>query len=71
MVQQSSINTLRAAWRALDGSAGESGWRTIPLEMKSNCRLLAGRYFPGNEEAILVGLNCSQKSNHGSGEIKV
>ena len=55
MVQQSNTNTLRAAWRALDGSTGEGGWRTIPLEMKGNCRLLAGRYFPGNEEAILVG----------------
>jgi Putative PD-(D/E)XK family member, (DUF4420) len=55
MVQQSNTSTLRAAWRALDGSTGEGGWRTIPLEMKGNCRLLAGRYFPGNEEAILVG----------------
>ena len=55
MVQQSNANTLRAAWRALDGSTGEGGWRTIPLEIKGNCRLLAGRYFPGNEEAILVG----------------
>jgi hypothetical protein len=55
MVQQSNTSTLRAAWRALDGSTGEGGWRTIPMEMKGNYRLLAGRYFPGNEEAILVG----------------
>lgn len=57
MVQQSNGNTLRAAWRALDGSSGEGGWRTIPLEIKGNCRLLAGRFFPGNEEAILVGFS--------------
>jgi hypothetical protein len=25
--------------------------------MNGNCRLLAGRYFPGNEEAILVGFS--------------
>jgi hypothetical protein len=55
MVQQSNISTLRTAWRALGGNTGEGGWRTIALEMKGNCRLLAGRYFPGNEEAILVG----------------
>jgi len=55
MVRQSNKSTLRAAWRALVGGTGEGGWRTIPLEMKGNCRLLAGRYFPGNEEAILVG----------------
>ena len=55
MVQQSNTTTLRTAWRALDGNTGEGGWRTIPLEIKGNCRLLAGRYFPGNEEALLVG----------------
>lgn len=66
MVQQSNTNTLLAVWRALDGVAGEAGWRTIPLEMKGNCRLLAGRYFPSNEEAILVGfrsVNVPQDKN--------
>lgn len=57
MVQQSNTSTLRTAWRALDGGTGEGGWRTIPLEMKGNCRILAGRHFPGNEEAILVGFH--------------
>lgn len=66
MVQQSNTSTLRAAWRALDGSAVEGGWRMIPLEMNGNCRLQAGRYFPGNEEAILVGfrsVNVPQDKN--------
>jgi len=66
MVQQSNKSTLCAAWRALDGGTGEGGWRTIPLEMKGNCRILAGRYFPGNEEAILVGfrsVNVPQDKN--------
>lgn len=66
MALQINTNTLRTAWRALDGSSSESGWRTIPLEMKGNCRLLAGRYFPDNEEAILVGfssINLPQDKN--------
>jgi len=66
MVQQSNTSTLRTAWRALDGNTGEGGWRTIPLEIKGNCRLLAGRYFPGNEEALLVGfrsVNVPQDKN--------
>lgn len=66
MVQQSNTSTLRTAWRALDGNTGEGGWRTIPLEMKGTCRLLAGRYFPGNEEALLVGfrsVNVPQDKN--------
>ena len=66
MVQQSNTTTLRTAWRALDGNTGEGGWRTIPLEIKGNCRLLAGRYFPGNEEALLVGfrsVNVPQDKN--------
>lgn len=66
MVQQSNTSTLRTAWRALDGNTVEGGWRTIPLEIKGNCRLLAGRCFPGNEEALLVGfrsVNVPQDKN--------
>lgn len=54
MVLQNERDELLAAWRALSGTAqpGE-GWRTIPLSgQKSIC---AGRHFPGNEEALLVG----------------
>lgn len=50
-------NSLLAAWRALDGAATATGWRTIIVEKNGNCRLLAGRRFPGNEEAILVGFS--------------
>lgn len=50
-------NRLHTAWQALAGNSSEGGWHTIPVEMKGNCRVLAGRYFPGNEEAILVGFN--------------
>lgn len=44
---------LLSAWRALAGSAGGAeGWSTIPLAPP---RIRAGRHFPQNEEALLVG----------------
>jgi len=46
---------IRAAWRALASDDDGEGWRTIPIELDGECLLLAGRHFPGNEEAILVG----------------
>ncbi len=55
MALQSRKEDLLAAWRALAGSTGEEGWRTIPVTQGGPCRLLAGRHFPGNEEALLVG----------------
>lgn len=55
MVPQSEQQELLAAWRALDGHRAAEGWRTIPVAPNGPCRLLAGRHFPGNEEALLVG----------------
>jgi hypothetical protein len=55
MALQSKKDELLAAWRALAGNSGVEGWRTIPVTHGGPCRLLAGRHFPGNEEALLVG----------------
>ncbi len=57
MAPQSEMDELLAAWRALAGSSGAEGWRTIPVAHGGPCPLLAGRHFPGNEEALLVGFN--------------
>jgi hypothetical protein len=57
MVRQSDIERLQAAWRALAGVDRVEGWRTIPIDLTGPCRLLAGRHFPGNEEAILIGFS--------------
>jgi len=57
MAQQTNSGKLRDAWRALAGSGHGDGWRTIAIEMKGNCRILAGRLFPADEEAILVGFH--------------
>lgn len=57
MDKLNDIEALTAAWRALahEGSAEREGWRTIPLTSATSYRLLAGRHFPGNQEAVLVG----------------
>lgn len=57
MAQRSEFNRLQTAWRALAGEGRDEGWRTIPIEPVGPRQLLAGRRFPGNEEAILVGFN--------------
>lgn len=63
MAPQTENSGLLTAWRALDGVSTANGWRTIDLEMMGNCRLLAGRRFPGNEEAILVGFSTASIPN--------
>ena len=49
---------LAIAWRAL-GEAGPDnpteGWRTIPVERTTQCRILAGRRFRSGDEAVLFG----------------
>src|SRR5262245_26677065 len=54
MARPSESQELLAAWRALAGSAQREGWRTIPVATGGPCRLMAGRHFPGNAEALLV-----------------
>lgn len=56
MVQPTERGELLSAWRALAGSADTAeGWRTIPITLTESQRIHVGRYFPGNEEALLVG----------------
>lgn len=55
MAPQNNRDRLAAAWRALSGEGRHEGWRTIPIDLSAPCRLLAGKHFPGDAEAILVG----------------
>lgn len=57
MALQSEREELLAAWRALTGEFDDEGWRTIPVMFGGPCRIRAGRHFPGNEEALLVGFS--------------
>lgn len=43
------------AWSALSDASAISGWRTIAVAPAGGCQLMAGRRFPGNEEALLAG----------------
>ncbi len=54
MARQNNREELLAAWRALSSDAeGTDGWRTIPVSGVDSIR--AGRHFPGNEEAVIIG----------------
>lgn len=57
MGRLSDADELMAAWRALSGGQGASGWRTIAVASGTTPRLVAGRRLPGNEEAILARLD--------------
>lgn len=55
MSPQSDAGTLHAAWRALNAVSDQPGWRSIPVEQEGQYILRAGRRFPENLEAVLVG----------------
>ena len=46
---------LLVTWRALGSQVKENGWSTIAVSTETPCRVLAGRHFPGNQEALLFG----------------
>ena len=49
------IDEFLTAWDALSGRHGaEGGWLGIAVAPAGNCDLMAGRHFPGNEEALLA-----------------
>lgn len=53
------IDEILLAWSALSGMVGEDGWRSISITPVGTCTLMAGRRFPGNEEALLAGFSSS------------
>ncbi len=48
------------AWGAFSGRSEDDGWRGIPVAPAGPCALMAGRRFPGNEEALLAGFSKAQ-----------
>ena len=55
MALQNKKEELLVTWRALGSQLNEDGWSTIAVSTETPCRVLAGRHFPGNEEALLFG----------------
>lgn len=54
------IDEFILAWGALSGASDEEGWRTIEVASAGPCVLMAGRRFPGNEEALLAGFSVAR-----------
>lgn len=54
------IDEFAAAWTALSGASVEEGWRSIAVAPAGPCALMAGRRFPGNEEALLAGFSSAR-----------
>ncbi|MDN0075488.1 PD-(D/E)XK motif protein [Crenobacter sp. SG2303] len=54
------IDEFILAWGALSGDSREAGWRSIPVASAGPCVLMAGRRFPGNEEALLAGFRSAK-----------
>ncbi len=55
MAHRSELQELITAWRALAGESTKEGWSTISVATDAPCKVLAGRRFPGNGEALLLG----------------
>jgi hypothetical protein len=55
MAQATERAELLTTWRALTGKDTRTGWRTISIVRGPAFEVLAGRRFPNNEEAVLVG----------------
>lgn len=53
MVHLNKVEELVAAWRALDSSSSTDGLLTIPILSTSPIKVLAGRIYPNNFEAVL------------------
>ena len=54
------IDEFVLAWSALSGASDEEGWRSIAVASAGSCSLMAGRRFPGNEEALLAGFSAAK-----------
>ncbi len=61
MGQRNRHSELISAWRALAGSPQGEGWRTIQIAHAGPCRFLAGRHFPGNQEALIAGFEKARR----------
>lgn len=51
------IDEFVLAWDSLSGESLDEGWRSIPVAPAGPCVVLAGRRFPGNQEALLTGFS--------------
>lgn len=60
MATRNDFDEIQAAWRALGEITDSPGWSTIHIGNAGQCPIRAGRYFPVNTEALLVGFVSAQ-----------
>lgn len=53
MAHQSNLDELITAWRALGSASSTDGLLTIPILSNTSIKVLAGRIYPNNFEAVL------------------
>jgi hypothetical protein len=46
---------IKAAWSALAEVNQSSGWQAVFVTASGGCKIMAGRHYPENEEALIVG----------------
>ena len=44
-----------ASWKALNNPGSGTGWQAVPVTSPGDCRIMAARHFPENDEAVLIG----------------
>jgi hypothetical protein len=52
---QNIEDEIKAAWAALAEINQSSGWQAAFVTTSGGCRVMAGRHYPENEEALIVG----------------
>ncbi len=60
MATRNDLDEIQSAWRALGEITDSPGWNTIYIGSIGQCPIRAGRYFPVNTEALLVGFLSAQ-----------
>lgn len=60
MATQNDLDEIQSAWRALGKITDSPGWNTIHIGNAGQCPIRAGRHFPVNTEALLVGFLSAQ-----------
>ncbi len=60
MALRNDLDEIQSAWRALGEITDSLGWNTIHIGNAGQCPIRAGRYFPVNTEAMLIGFLSAQ-----------
>ncbi|CAM4443231.1 PD-(D/E)XK motif protein [Shewanella livingstonensis] len=60
---QNIEDEIKAAWSALAEVNQSSGWQAVFVTASSGCKIMAGRHYPENEEALIIGFKLESSPN--------